>query len=206
MTGILKNAFEPTNEAPGTSKTADAIFAIARSLLVPTLTVALITAALMWLAYGTGFVRMLAVFLLFFMLAVSILFGMLISSLMGERQRQQEAGQREAEQERLKEEQKERPYEFGSQNRVLGHTVPVSPQELRALPYKEYLQTPHWKRKRNEKLRAAGYRCQMCNRRARPLEVHHRTYERRGEELDTDLTVVCRSCHTNFHKNRTLGR
>jgi len=34
---------------------------------------------------------------------------------------------------------------------------------LRAMPYREYLQTSQWKSKREEKLRAAGYRCQVCN-------------------------------------------
>ncbi len=84
--------------------------------------------------------------------------------------------------------------------------IPGSPKELRAMPYKEYLQTPHWKRKREDKLRTVGRRCQVCNHGPHNLDVHHRTYERLGEELDQDLTFLCRACHTNFHENRTLGR
>lgn len=79
-------------------------------------------------------------------------------------------------------------------------------RHYRAMPYEEYLQTPHWKRLREEKLRNVGYRCQLCGRRARILEVHHCTYERLGQELDTDLTVLCRACHSTFHKHRRLGR
>ncbi len=189
------------------------------------------TAALTWLLYGTSFSMVSALSLLFFMLAVSLLLGMMISSLIGarhkeeeqrgkerapkertghrereEEQRQQETSPREAEQDRPKGEQGERAYWSTHQDGGGTHTVPVSPKELRALPYKEYLRIPHWKRKREEKLRAAGYRCQVCNRGGRTLEVHHRTYDRRGEELEQDLTVLCRSCHTNFHKNRSLGR
>lgn len=77
---------------------------------------------------------------------------------------------------------------------------------LRAMPYKEYLQTPHWKRKRQEKLRIASHRCQVCNSGSTTLDVHHRTYERRGDELDEDLIVLCRTCHDIFHKHGRFGR
>ncbi len=85
-------------------------------------------------------------------------------------------------------------------------TIPDSQKELRALPYGEYLQTPHWKRKREDKLRAVGRRCQVCNHGPDTLEVHHRTYERLGQELDEDLTVLCRACHGTFHDHRGLSR
>lgn len=75
-----------------------------------------------------------------------------------------------------------------------------------AMPYKEYLQTSHWKRLREEKLSNVGYRCQVCNRGGRILDVHHRTYERLGQELERDLTVLCRACHSFFHERRRLGR
>jgi hypothetical protein len=78
--------------------------------------------------------------------------------------------------------------------------------ELRAMPYEEYLQTPHWKRRREDRLRVAGRRCQVCNRGSVQLNVHHRTYERLGEELDGDLIVLCRACHSTFHKHRKLER
>jgi hypothetical protein len=84
--------------------------------------------------------------------------------------------------------------------------VPISPHDLRALPYKEYLQTPHWKHLREDKVRAAGHRCQLCNRGSVTFNVHHRTYERLGEELDEDLTVLCSDCHNTFHEHRSLVR
>ena len=85
------------------------------------------------------------------------------------------------------------------------HTPSV--RELRRMPYGEYLQTPHWQHKRNEKLRAMGYRCQLCNRPASKviLDVHHHTYERRGEERDEDLTVLCRECHYRHHEHGPRG-
>ena len=123
-----------------------------------------------------------------------------------ERQKQQEGGLSEAEQERLKREQEVLSHKLGRQDGGGERTVPISPHDLRALPYKEYLQTPHWKRQRADKVRAAGYRCQFCNRGSVLFNVHHRTYERLGEELDEDLTVLCSDCHNTFHEHRSLVR
>lgn len=71
-------------------------------------------------------------------------------------------------------------------------------RELASMPYAKYLQTPEWADRRARKITEAGSRCQLCNSEKR-LEVHHRTYERRGAELDSDLTVLCRKCHEKFH-------
>lgn len=51
-------------------------------------------------------------------------------------------------------------------------------QYLRSLPYKEYLQTDHWKHLRSQKLRDAGGRCQLCSAERVALEVHHNTYRK----------------------------
>lgn len=71
-------------------------------------------------------------------------------------------------------------------------------QELRTMPYQAYLQTPEWQAKRDQALDKAGHRCQLCNSND-SLNVHHRTYERRGNEELSDLTVLCRACHSLFH-------
>jgi 5-methylcytosine-specific restriction endonuclease McrA len=71
--------------------------------------------------------------------------------------------------------------------------------ELRTMPYRLYLQTPEWA-ERAERARArAGYCCWLCNASV-PLQVHHRTYERRGAELDSDLIALCPTCHGLFHE------
>lgn len=76
---------------------------------------------------------------------------------------------------------------------------------LSGMNYREYLQSEHWLNMRRGALERAGWRCQVCNSKTR-LDVHHRTYERRGHELPDDLTVLCRSCHETFHKNGRLAR
>lgn len=72
--------------------------------------------------------------------------------------------------------------------------------ELKDMPYQEYLQTPEWQEKRKRALKKSDYRCQVCNTNSEQLNVHHRTYERRGDEIDSDLIVLCRSCHEKFHE------
>ncbi len=72
-------------------------------------------------------------------------------------------------------------------------------QHLAELPYEQYLQTPHWQLLRRLAKEAAGYRCQVCNGQG-VLDVHHRTYERRGRERLSDLTVLCRDCHSGHHR------
>lgn len=72
-------------------------------------------------------------------------------------------------------------------------------QELRNMPYVEYLQTPEWAQKRDETLERDEHRCRACNT-GENLHVHHRTYARRGNEEIGDLTTLCSSCHEHFHK------
>lgn len=69
---------------------------------------------------------------------------------------------------------------------------------LRAMPYEEYLQTAHWRSIRDAALERAEGRCQICNGDTN-LDVHHRTYERRGSERNADVVVLCRQCHALFH-------
>ncbi len=71
--------------------------------------------------------------------------------------------------------------------------------ELHSMPYQFYLRTPEWRRTRAAALVRAGYACSLDVTHTRDLEVHHRTYERLGEELATDLVVLCHSCHQLHH-------
>ncbi len=76
--------------------------------------------------------------------------------------------------------------------------------ELTSMPYDQYLRTPEWKEKRSGALKRAGYACQVCSSNEK-LHVHHRTYLRRGSELDADLTVLCEKCHSLFHEKSKLA-
>ena len=72
------------------------------------------------------------------------------------------------------------------------------------MPYTQYLYTYHWRKLREIKLEEVDQRCQLCYSAKKPLHVHHRTYERLGNEKLTDLTVLCKECHTLFHTHRKV--
>jgi hypothetical protein len=69
--------------------------------------------------------------------------------------------------------------------------------------YESYLASDHWQQKRKQALARAHDCCQICNS-PEYLNVHHRTYERLGNERPEDLTVLCRSCHQIFHASGRL--
>jgi hypothetical protein len=71
-------------------------------------------------------------------------------------------------------------------------------EALRTMPYPDYLRTPEWAERRRGALRRAGHACETCSAQGR-LHVHHRTYERRGEERVDDLAVLCEDCHLAVH-------
>lgn len=72
------------------------------------------------------------------------------------------------------------------------------PDALRRLPYGQYLRSKHWDIVRRRALAVASGRCFYCGAKD-SLDVHHLTYRRRGCELDEDLIVLCRPCHTDEH-------
>ena len=76
---------------------------------------------------------------------------------------------------------------------------------LHRMPYAMFLKTRYWQNRRNASLELAGHKCQLCNA-SESLQVHHRTYERRGYERDSDLIVLCKSCHQLFHDHKRISR
>ena len=73
------------------------------------------------------------------------------------------------------------------------------------IDYHEYIRSDEWREKADAAKERAGHRCQVCYS-PDQLDAHHRTYERLGNELPSDITVLCRNCHTTFHKNGNLER
>ena len=71
--------------------------------------------------------------------------------------------------------------------------------DTRTMEYQLYLQTREGQTIRRLKLHEARYQCQICPTGRQALDVHHRTYERRGVEVLSDLVVLCRGCHALFH-------
>jgi hypothetical protein len=72
-----------------------------------------------------------------------------------------------------------------------------------SIDYKAYLQSTAWAKKRRRLITnnadADCYCCHTSHSYETPLDLHHLTYERLGNELDTDLVPVCRKCHDLIH-------
>jgi hypothetical protein len=79
-------------------------------------------------------------------------------------------------------------------------------EQLRTMPYRQYLRTVEWRRTRMAALERAGYCCSLDVTHTDDLEVHHRTYERLGHELATDVVVLCAACHRVHHREHGRPR
>lgn len=80
----------------------------------------------------------------------------------------------------------------------------------------KYLFSAHWREFRTWVLEAQKQRlsrniCERCpsdmnEKTVRELHVHHKTYERLGEERIEDIEILCRECHDKGHLRDTKGR
>ncbi|WP_051380421.1 HNH endonuclease [Bradyrhizobium sp. WSM1743] len=66
--------------------------------------------------------------------------------------------------------------------------------------YLAYISSAVWRNNpaRLRELAAANFACRLCPNEAATgarIEVHHRTYERLGSEIDGDLIALCSDCH-----------
>jgi len=77
--------------------------------------------------------------------------------------------------------------------------------QLRTMPYSEYLLTPEWQETRLAKLDQAGHECRKCGAH-KTLHVHHLTYDHVGHEWLEELVVLCRDCHEVVHGERDEQR
>lgn len=72
--------------------------------------------------------------------------------------------------------------------------------------YGDYLRSERWAELRATAVGEADGRCQVCNS-SDDLNVHHRTYERLGQDDEwRDLVVLCRICHEGYHFLIAEGR
>ena len=77
-------------------------------------------------------------------------------------------------------------------------------KSVKELKYSDFLETPYWEGVRNYKLKKSNYSCELCSKKGIILQVHHKKYDRHGEEhirsvADKDLIVLCSDCHKKFH-------
>lgn len=68
--------------------------------------------------------------------------------------------------------------------------------------YLDYInKSNEWQIKRQKAFKMKGRACQKCKSKYN-LQVHHATYIRLYEEnIETDLFILCNSCHNNYHES-----
>jgi 5-methylcytosine-specific restriction endonuclease McrA len=64
--------------------------------------------------------------------------------------------------------------------------------------YKAHIRSIRWNEIRQRILKRCNGFCESCGN-MKPLQIHHRNYERVGRELDSDLMALCGSCHSAEH-------
>lgn len=66
--------------------------------------------------------------------------------------------------------------------------------------YRRYIKSTFWEARRNNLFKEVGRICCICNSKSY-IVVHHLRYIPRefGNEPNSDLAVLCQTCHTDFH-------
>lgn len=71
--------------------------------------------------------------------------------------------------------------------------------------YDDYLKTKHWRAKRKAIIDERKGICEKCKKKIvekGKMHVHHKTYVRIGDELPSDLMLLCEDCHHAIHNKR----
>lgn len=77
--------------------------------------------------------------------------------------------------------------------------------------YNAVISSKRWRKLREKFLARHDSKCDRCGwkkttwDRSRTIDLHHKTYERLGEEIDADLELVCSVCHVKADKERAAA-
>jgi predicted HNH restriction endonuclease len=65
----------------------------------------------------------------------------------------------------------------------------------RELEYQKYLRSKKWRDFREKLIKKRGRNCAACGIYKKRIEAHHITYERFTRERESDIVLLCHSCH-----------
>lgn len=72
--------------------------------------------------------------------------------------------------------------------------------------YEAYINSPKWKMFRRGVIKVRGNKCEDCSIPGPGLHLHHLTYERLGNEIPEDVTLLCEPCHQERHPHKRISR
>lgn len=64
--------------------------------------------------------------------------------------------------------------------------------------YRDYIQSQRWMQRKRKYFETHEKKCKACKT-SRRIELHHKTYNRLGQERDADLVPLCQLCHSKVH-------
>jgi hypothetical protein len=67
--------------------------------------------------------------------------------------------------------------------------------------YLRHIRSARWRNMKKDMVRLRGAHCERCGTDP-PLHLHHRSYERLGRELTSDLELLCCECHGRADRER----
>ena len=72
--------------------------------------------------------------------------------------------------------------------------------------YQAYINSDEWKEKAEAIKQKRGGCCELCGMPGSIMSIHlhHKTYERIGNEQDDDLVCLCRLCHAKQHNKKPI--
>jgi uncharacterized protein YlaI len=65
--------------------------------------------------------------------------------------------------------------------------------------YEAYLTSREWKSRKDRYFSTHAKKCEICNKKTR-IHAHHLSYEKLGNEPDSDLMPLCHDCHNKVHE------
>jgi len=84
-----------------------------------------------------------------------------------------------------------------------GGRVTEDDDEWRAR-YEAHLSSLKWYALKCRLIEERGAQCERCGRNL-PLALHHKTYERLGDELPSDVELLCHECHETADAERVAA-
>lgn len=67
--------------------------------------------------------------------------------------------------------------------------------------YRRHLRSSKWRYLKARVVNSRGQKCERCGARF-GLQLHHKTYQRLGDELPSDVELLCKPCHTRADLRR----
>ena len=84
-------------------------------------------------------------------------------------------------------------------------TIQFGNKYMSAKDKKAYMRSSAWKLRKLATLMVQNDQCKLCSS-THDLQLHHLTYERLGNEYQSDLVVLCGQCHQNQHDHYGYDR